>query len=132
MGEISCHDCPQEFMCGGNISFPRPIIAQPTTCSNGYIESWASNYIIFYTFNTVSHHTTIVSMARLRKVVAAENNKTVFASRTGNITMNMAYQPFNKDQRFDKDQVFVNHVYKKSWQQKITRQHIPQELATSQ
>ena len=47
-------------------------------------------------------------MARLRKVVAAENNKTVFASRTGNITMNMAYQPFNKDQRFDKDQVFVN------------------------
>ena len=53
-------------------------------------------------------HRTIVSTARLQKVMAAENNKTAYTSRTGNITMNTAYQPFKKDQCFDKDQGFIN------------------------
>ena len=48
-----------------------------------------------------------MSTARLR-VLAAEKNKTAFASRTGNITMNTTYQPFNKNQRFDKDQGIFN------------------------
>ncbi|XP_065885986.1 uncharacterized protein [Dysidea avara] len=116
MGEISCRDCPQGFMCGGNISFPQPIITQPTTCSND--DKTTLFIIIIVVIICVALFIMCVmlsvivrlrrKLARLRKVLAAENNKTAFASRTGNITMNTAYQPFNKDQRFDKDQVLVN------------------------